>query len=227
MLGNLRHAAITFVILSLAGVAVTAEKTATVSGTVTDEAGKPLSGVSWWISAFEEWRDGEWEVVYRTGRSRKHTTDENGRFEVTFYGKVRYDLQFDLWGYGPAFLFQIGSDSPELKVKMKKGVLVTGKIEIAGKARPDFDGISVVLRLPNSRGLWFKKSAMVDYTGTFRFYASPPPTPPGPFSRWQLLCAGEVVMLDVDENKPPDEVTFQISTTSRRISSTEEAAASQ
>jgi hypothetical protein len=45
--------------------------------------------------------------------------------------------------------------------------------------------------------------------------------------QWQLLCAGEVVMLDVDENKPPDEVVFQISTTSRRISSTSEAAASQ
>ncbi len=229
MIRKLTYAGITFAILSVAAVAIASEKSATVSGIVTDEAGKPLSGVSWWISAFEEWRDGEWEVVYRTGDTRKHTTDENGRFEVTFYGKVRYDLQFDQWSYGPAFLFQIGSDSPELKVKMKKGVLVTGEIEIKGKNRPDFDGINVVLRLPNPRGLWFKRTTLVDYTGTFRFFASPSPAIPGHVEvpQWQLLCAGEVVMLDVDENKPPDEVIFQISTTSRRISSTEEIAAGQ
>jgi len=221
------------------------EKSASVSGIVTDESGEPLSGVSWWISAFEEWRDGRWENVLRTGGTRKHTTDEDGRFEVTFNNKVRYDLQFDKWGYGPAFLFQIspyspltllsqarsagrtGTDSPELRVKMKKGVLVTGKIEIMGKARPEFSGIHVVLRLPNSRGLWFKKTTMVDHTGTFRFYGSPPPTPPGPYSRWQLVCGGEIVQLDILENTPVDEVIFQISTTSKRKSSTGKAEASQ
>jgi len=225
--GKLRYPGIALAILALATACLAAEKTATVSGIATDESGKPLSGVSWWISAFEEWRDGRWENVLRTGDTRKHTTDENGRFEVTFHSKVRYDLQFDKWGYGPAFLYQISSDSPDLHFKMKKGVLVRGEVQIKGKNRPDFSGINVVLRLPNSRGLWFKKTTIVDHEGKFRFYASPPPTPPGPFSKWQLVCAGEVVMLDVREDTPVDEVIFQIHTISKRKSSTGKMEASQ
>jgi len=219
MLSKLMYAGITITILALATVCIAGEETASVSGIVTDESGEPLSGVSWWISAFEEWRDGEWEIVYRTGGTRIDTTDETGRFEVTFYRKVRYDLQFGKWGYGPSFLFQISADSPELHVEMKKGVPVKGGVEIKGKNRPDFEGITVALRLPNSRGLWFKRTALVDHEGKFRFYASPPPTGPGPVSKWQLVCAGEIVQLDVDENKPVDEVIFQISTTSKRESS--------
>ncbi len=245
MFGKLTYAGISITILALATLCAAGEKTTSVSGIVTDESGEPLSGVSWWISAFEEWRDGRWENVLRTGWTGKHTTDEDGRFEVTFNNKVRYDLQFDKWGYAPAFLFQIspysplrllsrgrsagrtGTDFPELRVRMKKGVLVRGQVRIEGKNRPDFSGINVVLRLPNSRGLWFKKTTLVDHEGKFRFYASPPPTPPGPTSKWQLVCAGEVVMLDVDENTPVDEVIFQISTTSKRKSSAGKGEASQ
>ena len=95
MIRKLTYAGIILAILSLTSVAIAAEKSATVPGTVTDESGKPLSGVSWWISAFEEWRDGGWQVVYRTGGTRKHTTDETGRFEVMFHDNVRYDLKFD------------------------------------------------------------------------------------------------------------------------------------
>jgi len=232
MVSKIRYAAIALIILGLANVCIAAEESASVSGIVTDESGNPLSGVTWWISPFEEWRDGRWQIVYRTGVPRKQTTDETGRFEVTFHEKLRYDLQFDKWEYAPSFLFQISADSPELHVKMKKGVLVTGKVEIEGKNRPDFDGINVVLRLPNPRGLWFKKSTLVDHEGKFRFYAGPPPEIPvlkeRPLSRfrvtrpeWQLMCAGEIVELEVEENKPVDEVIFQMSTTSKKKSSTE------
>jgi hypothetical protein len=238
MFDNLRSAAMTITILAFAAICVAAEKPASVPGIVTDESGKPLSGVTWWISAVEVWRDGRWENVLRTGRPHKQTTDETGRFEVTFHEKARYDLQFDRWEYAPAFLFQVspddplrllsrgrsagraGTDSPELFVKMKKGVLLTGKVEIKGQERPDFEGITVALRLPNSRGLWFKRTTLVDHEGEFRFYAGPPPTPPGPFSKWQLVCASEVVTLDIDENKPVEEVIFEISTTSKRKSPT-------
>jgi len=193
------------------------EKPATVSGIVTDESGKPLSGATWWISAFEEWRDGRWQTVFRTGVPRKQTTDETGRFEVTFHEKLRYDLQFDKWEYAPSFLFQISADSPELHVKMKKGVLVKGRVEIEGKEHPDFEGISVVLRVPNDRGLCFKRTTLVDHEGKFRFYAGPPPTPPGAYCKWQLVCAGEIVTLDVQEDKPVEEVIFRIGPTWKRI----------
>ena len=229
MFRNLRNAGVTAIILALAGACAAAEKAGTVSGIVTDELGKPLSGVTWWISAFEEWRDGQWQIVHYSGETRKHTTGEDGRFEVTFYGNGKYDLQFDKWGYGPAFLFQVGSDSSELLVEMKKGVLVTGEVKIEGKSRPDFSGISVVLHLPNPRGLWYKRTTLLDHTGTFQFHATPSPEIPGFPERpqWQLVCAGEVVKLDVTEDAPVDRVIFEIATVSRRESLQEENEASE
>lgn len=214
----LRHAGITLAMFGLLSVCLAAEKAGTVSGIVTDESGKPLSGVTWWISAFEEWQDGQWRIVHYSGETRKETTGEDGRFEVTFHGKARYDLQFDKWGYGPAFLFQVSPDSPELHVAMKKGVLVKGRVEIPRKDRPDFEGIRVALRLPNPRGVWFKRSTLLDHTGTFQFHASPSPEVPGfpETPQWQLVCAGEIVKLDVNEDAPADEVIFQIDTTSKR-----------
>jgi hypothetical protein len=223
----LRRVAVTGCIFVFANVCFAAQDLARVSGKVTDETGKPLSGVTWSISAIEEWRDGKWEVVYYTGRTLEHTTAENGQFEVTFHGNQRYDLQFYKWGYGPSFLFQISSDSPELHVIMKPGVLVSGEVEVLGKSAHAFGGeILVSLRLPNPRGLWFKRSTCVDHAGKFRFHAGPPPTIPGlqEVPKWQVVCAGEVVTIDVEENTPVDQVIFEIEVTSKRRPSEDDKA---
>lgn len=219
MPGILRRVAVTGCVFVFANVCLAAEDLARVSGKVTDETGKPLSGVTWWISAIEEWRDGKWEGVYYTGDTREHVTDDNGHFEVTFHGNQRYDLQFYRWGYGPSFLFQISSHSPELHVIMEPGVLVSGKVEVRGKSVHAFGGeILVSLRLPNPRGLWFKRSTRVDHAGKFRFHASPSPEIPGiqEIPKWQVVCAGEVVTIDVEENTPADQVIFEIVVTSKR-----------
>ncbi len=205
-----------FVLMLLfAAHAVRAEEPTTVRGRVTDEAGKPLAGVKWWISGIEEWRDGSWELVFRMGVARIQTTDEDGRFEVTFREKVRYDLQFDKWGYGPAFLYQVSAQSPEIHVVMRKGLPVRGTVTRLGTNEPCVDATVVELRLPNRRGVWYKKSTLVHHDGKFQFFACPPPQPPKWFgcerpTKWQLVCAGEVVEIDVVKAKPVDEIHFQI-----------------
>ena len=210
-------------ILAFAPPSIGAERSepAKVSGIVRDESGKPLAGVACWISAIEEWGDGKWELVFHSGRPREYLTDESGRFEIEFHGKARYDLQFYRWGYGPTFLFQVSADSGDLDVKMEKGSVVRGEIEIKGKEKSDFEAIIVYLRLPNPRGLWFKRSTLVGLDGTFEFYASVPPLVPGQETRskWQLVCAGETFTLDVEKHRPVDEVVFEIATRVRTKSS--------
>jgi hypothetical protein len=188
------------------------ERPITVRGRVTDEAGKPLAGVEWWVSAIEEWREGNWQVVFRTGLPHKQTTDEDGRFEIQFREKLRYDLAFDKWEYGPAFLYQISAGSPEIQVVMKKGLPVRGTVIRLGTEKPCVHATIVELRLPNPRGTWFQRSTLVGPDGRFQFFVCPPPCPPNQSQepKWQVVCAGEVVEIDVLEGKPIEEIHFQI-----------------
>ena len=69
----------------------------------------------------------------------------------------------------------------------------------------------VELRLPNPRGVWYQKTTLVGPDGQFRFFACPPPQlPMEPDTqrkqqpiKWQVVCAGEVVQIDVEEAAIP------------------------
>jgi hypothetical protein len=187
-------------------------KPAQVQGLVTDEAGKPLGGVVWWISAREVWRDGKWELIHQDGLEQRHTTQNDGRFIVEFPARSRYDLQFSAGGFAPTFLYQIGPDSPEIHVKMRKGSLVQGRVTRTDRPGSNLDPTAVEIRLPNPRGSWYQTKTLVDHRGEFRFFASPPPKFPGldHAPKWQVVCAGEVAQIDVEEGRPVDEVTFEL-----------------
>lgn len=210
----LRYGTVTVLILFalFAASATRMEQPITVRGRVTDETGKPLAGVEWWVSGIEEWREGNWQEVFRTGEARKQSIDKDGRFEIQFREKLRYDLQFDKWEYGPAFLYQISADSPEIHVVMKKGLPLRGTVTRLGTGKPCFRATIVELLLP-TRDFWFKKSTLVGPDGRFQFFVCPPPCPPtwvGRPPKWQVVCAGEVVEIDVLEGEPTEEIHFQI-----------------
>jgi len=200
---------------------------ASVLGRVIDEEGKPLAGVKWWISGIEEPHEGDWVVVHRTGIPQEHVTGEDGRFVLTFRENVRYDLQFDKWGFGPVFLYQISAVSPEINVVMKKGVPIRGNVtRLVDGNRELVSGVTMVeLRLPNSRGLWYSKRVFVDHQGSFECFASPPPQPPTEFlltcdgkafrhesqpAKWQIVFAGEILEIDVEQDKQIDDIHFEI-----------------
>jgi hypothetical protein len=198
-----------------------ADEVRTVPGTVTDAGGNPLPAVTWSIAATEQWRDDQWNLVHADGDSWQGwqgVTDENGRFKIPFRGKVRYDLQFDKAGYGPAFVYQVSADSPDVRVTMGKGVPVRGLVRIKGQDQPNYAGVTVVLRLPNPRGSWYRRTTLVDHEGRYRFLASLPPAVPGRALRpvWQLVCAGKVVPLEVKADARTEEVEFEVTATATR-----------
>jgi hypothetical protein len=195
----------------------------TVSVKVTDESGKPLEGVRCRVTGTELWRDGKWELVGFDGRDMEYRTDKDGRFQLLLGGKVRYDLEFSKGGFGPQFLYQVSAHPAEFQVVMRKGVPVTGRVTYFGEERPCNDAVVVELRLP-SRGTWYKATSLVDHAGEFRLLASSPPRPPvssgsgKPLTlKWQVVCAGEMVEIDVFEGKPVDQVRFEIKVKATRV----------
>lgn len=204
-----------------------AKQTEKVLGRVIDEEGKPLAGVKWWISGIEQLHKGRWIVVHRLGDSKEHVTDADGRFVVKFHENIRYDLQFDKWGFGPVFLYQISARSPEINVLMKKGIPINGSVNrlVDGIPKPVIGVPLIELRLPNPRGHWYSKRVYTDHEGKFKCFVSPPPQLPidprlaceseefrqmlqSP--KWQVVCAGEIVEIDVEEGKQIGEIHFVI-----------------
>jgi hypothetical protein len=182
-----------------------------VLGRVTDQAGTPLGQVRWRISAVEKWQDGQWTLPPLTYLPRsdqpEFVTDSEGRFELKFPEKARYDLQFDKDGYAPVFLYQVGSDAGELHVVMKEGVAVRGSIvRMDGTRLTGTAPLVVKLRFP-SRDVWFQTSTHVDAQGWFEFpHVSPPAKAPfwKETPQWQIVCLGKGVRIDVVEGKPVD-----------------------
>jgi len=184
-----------------------ADPVKTVSGIVTDEGGNPLENVRWIISGRKELRNGAWIRVIRTGFPREHFTESNGRFAIPFYeSNVKYDLQFDKPGYAPCFLYDISSDAGEINVVMRRGLVTRGKVVrvVNGQRRPVL-GTMVQLRLP-SEDLWYQKRAFTDMNGKYTFRVCQPPKP----RKWQVVFAGEVVQLDIEQGKPAEGVDFEI-----------------
>ena len=143
-----------------------------IKGQVVDETGKPLEGVTWMISGIEELHDGKWTRVHRTGVPRKDTTDDEGRFVVSFPERLRYDLQFRKSGFAPAFIFEVSADSPEIRLTMKRGERIHGTVKrlIDGQLKP-VPMASVELRLP-SWDFWYQERVFTGPSGEFEFRAA-------------------------------------------------------
>jgi hypothetical protein len=199
-----------------------------VYGRVVDETGKPLSNVKWQISGIEEFRDGHWTLVFRLGEPEENVTDANGCFVVEFREKLRYDLQFDKLGLGQFFLYQVSAESPELMVVIKKGVEVCGSVSrlVVGIREPVCGEGIITFRLSNPRGLWYQQRVFTDEQGRVFFFSSVTPTLPTEFvksvdgrwitkkqppkPKWQVVLGGEVVQIDVEQDKPVDDINFEI-----------------
>lgn len=178
--------------------------TGTRVGRVVDQAGNLIENVRWRIGAVEDWRDGRWALTHYSGVPREYFTDGEGRFELPFHGRQRFDLQFDRSGFGPVFLYRVAQEASELRVVMKAGILVRGTV-VCSDENLFRERVLVELRLPG-RDFWFQQKTLTDADGHFEFYASTPPLEPGRAapSRWQIVCAGKVVLIDVTDAEPVD-----------------------
>lgn len=133
-----------------------------VRGQIVDEAGKPVPGAAWKFAGIEVLKNGKWTRELRMGDWLDTLADAEGRFVIPYGELVRFDLQFHQAGFAPVFLYEIGADSPELKVTLKRGERIHGTVsqKMSGKNVP-MVGKTVELRLP-SYGVWFQEQVVTD-----------------------------------------------------------------
>jgi hypothetical protein len=194
---------IAFVVLC----AQAADPAAAVRGVVRDEGGTPLAEVKVQLCGLETLHDGTWTRELRLGLMRSYATDKKGCFVLPFHEPgMRYDLYFEKIGFAPAFLYAISSSSPELSVVMKRGIAVTGTVKrpTDGKLEP-VSGATVELRLPYV-DLWYQQRAFTANDGRYTFRVTPPPAG----RTWQVVFAGKVVQLEVQEGKPVVGPDFEV-----------------
>jgi hypothetical protein len=188
-----------------------AQVKSSIRGQVVDEKGKPQDEVLWRISAIEELSDGKWALTHYSGLPYVSITNSNGFFGVPFNRPCRYDLQFYKAGFAPAFLFQVATDSPGIKVILKRGERIHGIVSrrVDGKLVP-MATETVVLRLP-CRDFWYQDSAVTDKAGKFEFRACAPPIDPDYRERkWQVVLPHQIVEIDVRDGRPVDEVNIEV-----------------
>jgi hypothetical protein len=197
-----------------------------VRGHVVDENGKTLARVGWKISGIEDLNNGKWTRVHYSGIAAENLTDAEGSFVISFQSPRRFDLQFHKPGFAPTFVYEVTADSPELKVTLKRGESIHGTVThlVDGKPKPLL-GETVELRLP-AWDFWYQERVITDMDGKFEFRACAPPDeptiPPGNFFgsttnqdsqpkwKWQLVCAGKIIQVDVKDGKAVEAVDFEI-----------------
>ncbi len=202
---------------------LSAQPAGSIRGLVVDENGKALAGVRWRICATEELRGGKWTFVRRSGLPPSSTTDDEGHFVVTFREPLRYDLQFQKSGFAPAFLYEVGTNSSELKVTLRLGQILHGTVtrRVDGNRKP-MANQKVELRLP-CRDFWYQDHATTDQDGKFEFRVCTPPSEPRtrignilagsgepPRSKWQVVVAGKAVQVDVTDDEAIKPADFEI-----------------
>jgi hypothetical protein len=184
-----------------------AEPVGQIRGIVKNEQRAPLPSVKVQMCGFETLADGTWRRELRTGLMPSCTTDDEGRFIIPVQDpSMRYDFFCDKPGYAPAFLYAITNNSPELTVVLQRGLTVTGTVRrlVNGKPEP-VTGSQVELRLPYV-DLWYQQRTMTDPNGQYKFQVTPIPN-----RKWQVVFAGEVVPLDIEEGQPVHGPDFEIS----------------
>ncbi len=209
---------IVFLLLFLSFAAAAAMAENSVQGLVVDENNNPVQGVVWKISAIEEMLDGRWTLVHYSGVPVENMTDKDGIFIIRFDKIKRYDLQFYKAGFAPTFLYQVPSNSPELKVVLKRGESIHGTV-----SRIDFGSLvpvkkeMITLRLP-TRDFWYQEKIFTDANGSYGFRVSAPQVEPdGIKHKWQVVVADKAVEVDVQDGRPVDELNFEINVIVKKI----------
>jgi len=202
-----------FSLFVVAGIARAATSHATVPGVVTDEEGKASEGVRVQLCAMEKLHDGVWVREYRLGEMPWWTTDKQGRFVIEFREPdMRYDLWFEKGGFAPAFLYGISAKSEDLKVVLKRGVLIAGTVTrlVRGGETP-VEGVDVVLAGPGT-DLMYRQESATDHKGQYTFRAAPAPLG----KKWSVVLLNESIELEVGDQDPVTGPDFVVELTVRK-----------
>lgn len=188
---------------------------APIRGVVVDEAGRPLGGVRYWISGYEERQGTSWVLTHFTGGTRIHFTEPDGSFEVPGRAELRYDLDFDSEGHTPAFVLRAEAGS-EQRVVMRRGRDLAGRVvQVDDEGERPIHHARVSVRKPNPRGLWFERETTTGADGAFEFPGFLPSGEagqdiPGGDAGWGVVCAGAHLPLRQAPGEDVDDVRIEI-----------------
>jgi hypothetical protein len=166
-----------------------------VTGVLVDEAGAPIEN-----GAYRAWahREPSRHVqILDTSTPTWSFTDKEGLFSIPWtHADAVMDLEFDRSAYAPAFVLDVHTADPPLKIVMTKGKLVRGQIV-------DKNGIPVAHTIVHLQlGCCYQKAATTDELGCFQFRVSRPQGG----SRWGLKCGGILCPLPEYDQMPPESV---------------------
>jgi hypothetical protein len=226
--GGLSRLLLTVVMSLLTAAACGAEPDETVTGIVTDEHGRPLEGVTVKMCGVERFHDGRWHRNWRADCMvpRPSVSDKTGRFTVRLTEaafdmpfdekKTRLNFWFDKQGFAPTYLAGVSPQPDDLRVVMKRGIHVSGKVKmrlIGGQLEP-IHGATVYLQCSSGDlahqervfddpyffllamgkagakegcDLPYRQCAQTDADGRYTVVLSPPPEG----KRWFLVCSDE------------------------------------
>ena len=117
-----------------------------ICGTVTNEKGEPLPGVTIQVCGLQSCRHGEWRRVCATGAMPRYFTDKHGRFSVPASATSRLDLWFCGPGYAPTFLYDTHPSSERRVVVLGRGLAVDRDTSLLGGIA--HEGVTLAVSLP-------------------------------------------------------------------------------
>ncbi|HEX5218963.1 MAG TPA: hypothetical protein VFZ59_05300 [Verrucomicrobiae bacterium] len=113
------------------------------------------------------------------------------------------DLQFDCGTHAPVFLYEVQPATSPLKVVMRKGKELKGRI-VDGQGVPIQQTLLELQMAQSDR--WYQRREHTDRLGEFRFRISEPPSG----NSWLLNYGGKVFTIDYNQITPETIVELRI-----------------
>jgi hypothetical protein len=180
-----------------------------VAGVIVDAGGKPIAGVRCRVSGFPQ-ASGVHNIY--SGIQNFIFADQEGRFSIPLSGNnPLVDLQFDEAGHAPVFLYKVSPMGSPLRVIMREGKVLRGRIveRIKGELVP-VPHAEVELQMPQA-DFWYQNRQATDTKGEFQFRISEPPGE----SPWQLYYAGKRFPVSYADVSPNTVMVLEVSVTVR------------
>jgi hypothetical protein len=172
-----------------------------ITGLIVDEKGAPISKVACCTIGYprpdggRDYYDGlPPDPIY---------SDEAGAFTIPNRRGDMLDLGFDHWAYAPTFLYDLSPGASAVRVVMKKGKMLKGRV-LDEQGKP-MQALEIQLRMTKEETGGVRRR-YTDRNGRFLFRISEPPKA----HTWIVSLAGKQFKVDYDQVTPDKFLDLQV-----------------